>query len=80
MSIVSGELKQYQSAIVSDTSGNGGRISAVELLSGVKNNVFPDGDQNDRLNGLTNYRKVFHKVENDDEVVLSNAGFHMSTI
>jgi len=41
---------------------NGGYIGSVACRTGVKNNVFDDVTDNDRLYGATVYRKVFWKV------------------
>jgi len=81
MSIISTELKEYRSVGNSDVvaSQNGGLMSAVEIVSGIKNNVWPDVSLEQRLAGVTQYRKVFHKVENDDDDILSEALIHLTT-
>lgn len=77
MAIQESELKVYKSAAVVDTTANGGVMSANEVLSGVKNNVFPDVPQAQRTAGITQYRKMFHKVANDNEEVLINPMIHL---
>ncbi|MBF0171737.1 MAG: hypothetical protein HQK87_11755, partial [Nitrospinae bacterium] len=72
MPIQSSELRFYKSATVSDASSNGGRMSANEIPDGVKNNVWPDVPQGERLAGSTKFRKVFFKVANDDDIRLIN--------
>ena len=78
MSIIQAELKQYKAAVNDDTSANGGLMSASEITHNVKNNVFPDVSQEDRTAGVTQYRKVFHKVENDNDLTLSTALVRMT--
>jgi len=80
MSIVAGELKEYKSETVSDESTNGGRISANAITDNANRNVFPDVTEAQRTSGVTQYRKVFHKVENDDDDTLSSARIHMTQI
>ncbi len=72
MSIQASEIKWYKSAVVSDTSGNGGTLSVHECLDGVKNNVWPDVSQAERISGSVKYRKTFIKVANDDDLALIN--------
>lgn len=70
MSIVSNELIWRRSAEVSDASTNGGRMTHVSITSGVKNNIFPDVSQAERLAGSTKYRKIFIHVANDADLQL----------
>lgn len=70
MSIAANELKLYRSQTVSDSGGNGGRMSAVEVVSGAMANLFPAVDQADRDAGNTKYRKFFMKVANDADLTL----------
>jgi len=70
MSIQSTELRYYKSAIVGDTDSNGDRMSALEIAEGVKNNVWPNVPQAERVAGSTKYRKIFVKVANDDDLTL----------
>lgn len=67
MSIISSEVKFYKSAVVNDTSTNGGRMSTNALVSGVLQNVFPHVLSAERTAGSTKYRKIFIKVANDDD-------------
>ena len=64
MTISRSELLQYKSVVVDETLNNGGGISAVPVVSGVLNNVFPNVSKAQRLSGLTTYRKVFIKNTN----------------
>lgn len=70
MAIVPAEIKFYKPETVDDTSSNGGRMSAIALTSGAKNNVWPDVSQSERTAGSTKFRKVFWKVENDADLGL----------
>ena len=70
MPIQSNELRFYKAVTVNDTTSNGGRLSAVEIPDGVKNNVWPDVPQGERLAGSIKLRKVFIKVANDADITL----------
>jgi len=80
MSIVQGELKLYKSAVVNDTGSNGGRMSAVEAVDAVKNNVFPDLSVSERTAGLTRWRKLFVKVANAAGLALQNPKIIIETV
>lgn len=62
--IVSGELKLYKSVTVNDVGSNGGRMSASEAVDNVKNNIWDDVNNAERLAGSTKYRKIFLAVKN----------------
>ena len=70
MAIQASEIKWYKSALVNDTAGNGGNMSADEIVDGVKNNVWPDVPQAERVAGSLKYRKTFIKVANADNLTL----------
>lgn len=72
MTILEAELEFFKSKVVSGDNTNGGRMSAVEAISGVVNNVWPHVLKAERDAGSTLYRKLFTKVSNDaDETLLS---------
>ena len=72
MTILDSELKCYKSAVVDDTTANGGRLSSTLVTSGVVQNVWPHVLKAERDAGSTKYRKLFFKVANDvDEALLS---------
>ena len=76
MTIVSQEdLKLYAAEVNSDNSDNGGLLSANIRLSSIKNNIFPDIYESERLAGTIKYRKVFWKVEN-----ISNKPLYFSRV
>lgn len=70
MSIVSTELILRAAATNNDTASNGGRMSPIAIVSGVKNNVWPDVPQAERTSGSTKYRKVFWHIANDDDLAM----------
>lgn len=74
MAILSTELNAYRAAVHSDAATNGGRLTNTEIVSGVKNNVWPDVPQADLTAGVTaSYRKIFLKVDNAENIALQNA-------
>lgn len=70
MSIQTSELKIRKSAVQSDGAGNGGRMTATEIASGVSNNIFPNVYKAERLAGITRYRKVFLHISNTENLSL----------
>lgn len=70
MSVLTSELKFYKSVYVNDGPTNGGRLSANEIADNVKNNLWPDVPQSERIAGSTKYRKCFVKVANDADLGL----------
>ncbi|MBI5058970.1 hypothetical protein HZB60_04190 [candidate division KSB1 bacterium] len=64
MPILSTELKEYKSREVNNSASNGGRMSANEVVAGVRNNLWPSVSQAERSAGSTLYRKTFYKVAN----------------
>lgn len=67
MSIQSSELVWRRSVEVSDQGSNGGRMSSIVALSGVKNAIFPDVQESERVAGSTKYRKMFILVNNGED-------------
>ena len=70
MSIISSELVWRKPAEASEAGTNGGRMTAVSISSGVKNNLFPDVPQSERVAGSTKYRKAFIHNVNDSHLAL----------
>lgn len=70
MSIVAAELVWRKPTESSDAGTNGGRMTATAIVTGVKNNLFPDVPQAERTAGSTKYRKAFIHVANDDDLPL----------
>ncbi len=79
MTISNSDIQYMKPQIVSDSDGNGGRMSDVEAASGVKNNVWPDVPASERKNGSTKYRKVFIKIANADNLKLVDARIFVDT-
>lgn len=69
MSVSASDIKFRKSAIVTDTSANGGRKSQIEVVSGSKHNLFPRVTKAERVAGVTRYRKEFLCNDNaSDEI------------
>lgn len=73
MSISAAQLVFRKSLVVSDTAANGGAMSFNQIVSGVKNNLWPDIFEAERVAGSTKYRKMFLHV-NNNEVNGENTG------
>jgi len=73
MAITTSELVWYRSKNMNDTATNGGVLSVSPISTGVKNNIFPDVSLADRTAGVTNYRKIFMKVDNSANLDLISA-------
>lgn len=73
MPIQDSELKFYKAASVNDTGTCGGKLSAVEVVSGVKNNTFPDISQAERSAGTSRFRKIFAKVASAENLAFQNS-------
>jgi hypothetical protein len=72
MTILASELQFFKSATVTDTTSNGGRLSATQITSGAVANVFPHVMSAERAAGSTKRRKLFLKCSNDaDETLYS---------
>jgi len=79
MAIETNELIWRLSAVRSSDASNGGRMSTVQIVSGVKNNVWPDVSSAQRLAGMNLYRKIGLHVANDDDLTLVAPKFFMET-
>ncbi len=80
MTILAAELKWLKSSVISNTSANGNKMGIVEITDAVKNNLFPDTTQAERVAGVTRYRKAFAKVANDADETLFNSRIHVKNI
>lgn len=78
MPVLRAELKMYKSATINGGPTNGGLMAAVEVTSGVSNNMFPNVPQAERIAGSTLYRKLFYKVANDDDITLNNGMVYLN--
>lgn len=70
MSIIANEIIYRKSVTNDDTSANGGRMGLTPVVSGVKNNVWPDVQAAERLAGSTKYRKNHVHIANDADLKL----------
>jgi hypothetical protein len=75
MPILDNEILWRPAQLVSDTipAQNGGRMAMSMLVSGVKNNLFPDVSQSERLAGGVKWRKAFIHINSLQDVALLNA-------
>jgi hypothetical protein len=74
MPIADNEIVWRPAALVSDSTPaqNGGRMAGALLVSGVKNNLFPDVSQAERLAGSVKWRKAFIHVNSAQDIALLN--------
>lgn len=75
MPILDNEILWRPAQLASDTapSQNGGRMTMSMLVSGVKNNLFPDVSQSERLAGGVKWRKAFVHINSAQDLALLNA-------
>lgn len=74
MPILDNEIVWRAAALQSDATPaqNGGRMASALLVSGVKNNLFPDVSQSERLAGSTKWRKAFIHIASSQDSALLN--------
>lgn len=74
MPILDNEILWRPAEMVSDTipAQNGGRMALSMLVSGVKNNLFPDVSQSERLAGGVKWRKAFVHINSAQDIALLN--------
>lgn len=77
MSLVRAELLWYKSATVNDTTSNGGVLSSNAIANAIKSNIFGNVSQAVRTAGGVQWRKVFLKVANDDDLSLLDAKIYI---
>lgn len=73
MPIVDADLQFRASERMTDFADGGGRMSTNAVVSGVKNNLFPDISDIDRLAGRVYLRKIYGAVLNNDSAPLLSA-------
>lgn len=66
MPILESNIKLLASERLTDESDGGGRMTGVEILDGVENNLFPDVSELDRTYGRISMMKVFPAAITDD--------------
>lgn len=62
MSITENDVKLMAAERLTDNDDGGGQMSAVEIMDGVVNNLFPDISRLDRTYGRVNLRKLYAAV------------------
>ena len=82
MPILDNEILWRPATLMSDVmpSQNGGRMSFAQLVSGVKNNLFPDVSQSERLAGAVKWRKAFIHINSAQDTALLNARLFLDTL
>jgi len=79
MTIIASDIEFYKAATNNDQAGNGGRISASQIVDDVLNNLFPNVTSAERVAGLTRYRKMFLRNENAEELILYHTDIWIGT-
>ncbi|MDI6750484.1 MAG: hypothetical protein QMD73_09945 [Rhodocyclaceae bacterium] len=82
MPILDNEIVWRPAALMSDVTPaqNGGRMAGSILVSGVKNNLFPDVSQSERLAGNTKWRKAFIHVNSVQDTALLNVRLFLDSL
>lgn len=82
MPILDDEIVWRPAALLSDTvpSQNGGRMTFAQLVSGVKNNLFPDVSQSERIAGTVKWRKAFIHINSAQDSALLNARLFLDAL
>jgi hypothetical protein len=66
MTVKASLIKFFQCAVWVEGATHGGAIGAVEISSGLLNNIFDDVSDAERIAGNTDYRKIYVKNTNAD--------------
>jgi hypothetical protein len=79
MPILDSEILWRPASLVSDTipAQNGGRMAFGQIVSGVKNNLFPDVSLAERAAGSIKWRKAFIHINSPVNLALLNARVFM---
>ena len=82
MPILDNEILWRPAALVSDVTPtqNGGRMNFAQLVSGVKNNLFPDVSQSERLAGAVKWRKSFIHINSAQDTALLNVRLFLDAL
>lgn len=82
MPILDNEIIWRPAALMSDVTPaqNGGRMTFAQLVSGVKNNLFPDVSQSERLAGAVKWRKAFIHVNSAQDTALLNVRMFLDSL
>ena len=77
MSLLKTDLRVFRAAVNNDTAANGGAMTNSESVSGVSGNLFPRVSLSERTNGVTRFRKAFHKVASTGNFTLYDSHLFM---
>lgn len=82
MPILDNEIVWRPAALMSDVTPaqNGGRMRFAQLVSGVKNNLFPDVSQSERLAGAVKWRKAFIHIHSAQDTALLNVRLFLDAL
>lgn len=82
MPILDNEIVWRPAALMSDVAPaqNGGRMNFAQLVSGVKNNLFPDVSQAERLAGAVKWRKAFIHINSAQDTALLNVRLFLDAL
>lgn len=65
MAVIAAEMKLKKALSNMDGNTNGGALALTEITSGVRHGIFPRVTRAERTNGVTRYRKIFLKNDNN---------------
>lgn len=77
MAITRPELQTFRPTVFDDSPANGGRITAVEVIPGTSQNLFPDAGVTERAAGSTKFRKLFYKNNAASDEELKNTDIYL---
>ncbi|TXT26199.1 MAG: hypothetical protein FD131_4316 [Rhodocyclaceae bacterium] len=82
MPILDNEIVWRPAALMSDVTPaqNGGRMALSQLVSGVKNNLFPDVSQSERTAGSSKWRKAFVHINSAQDTALLNTRLFLDAL
>lgn len=82
MPILDSEIVWRPAVLISDSTPaqNGGRMAFSQLVSGVKNNLFPDVSQSERTAGATQWRKAFIHINSAQDAALLNVRLFLDSL
>lgn len=82
MPILDNEIVWRPATLMSDVmpAQNGGRMRFAQLVSGVKNNLFPDVSQAERLAGAVKWRKAFIHINSAQDTALLNVRLFLDAL
>ncbi len=80
MAIIAAELELRKSQVITNDSTNGGRMSINVIASAVKNALWPTITEDQRVAGVSEFRKIFFKIQNDAELAGNNTRIYYDDI